>query len=368
MKRSKIAQITLFVILALILLFVVGIGIYFISNIKEEKIKIVSEKVQEVSLEVQTIKTFTDECIKKVAIESAYEFGLKQGYYEIPELFIDTNFLKIAYYYYKDKKLIPTISIFEKEFGKIIEENLLIDCTDFSIFKKLGFNIEFDEINTTTKILNDKVIIDVNYPLSIKKDNSLNTISKFTYTLLFRIGHIIDVSKELVKSVETEPYALDLTLLLNFDVDISVIHYDNCNDVYIIVDNESKIKPSDDDYVFTFAVGLENQYCKVNASYQETKLVIPYPTIENHEPILEPIPYLFADINKEFTYKLNAFDEDNDTLFYLTDGVLKNYTNVLTGLIKFIPIENQTGIHFINATVVDIKSGIDNKQFYLEIK
>lgn len=366
MRLNK-AQISYFLILGLILIFVIGIGFYFIGNLKGQKAKETAEKVQQISLEAQPVKIYIDECIKKVAAETAYEFGQRQGYHDVHKPNLDTNYSNIAYYYHKGNNIVPSKDVLEKEFSKILDENLLIDCTDFSIFENLGYGIEFDDLNSTIQILKDNLIVNVNYPLLVEKNGLKSSIGTFSYTLPFRIGHIIDVSNDLVNSIVDEPYALDLTLLLNFDVGISVVHRDNCDDIYIIVDNESKAKPSDDDYVFTFAVGLEDQYCK-DVSYQETKLVIPYPTLENHDPILDPIPYLIADVNQEFTHKLNAFDEDSDTLFYLTDGILQNYTNVLTGFINFTPKENQIGINFINATVVDIKSGMDSKQFYVEIK
>lgn len=367
MKRSK-AQITLFLVLGVILLFVVGIGIYFISNLQKEKIVKKSEKAQQLNLETLPIKTYIDECIRKVAVESAYEFGQRQGYYDVPSPNLGTNSSNIAYYYFKSKNLVPQRHILEREFSKIVEENLLIDCTDFSIFDNLGFNVEFSDVNATAQIFENQIIINVDYPLSIIKGATINSIDKFTYTLPFRVGHIIDISKELVNALVEEPYALDLTLLLNHDVDISVIHYDNCNDVYIIIDNESKMNPSDDDYVFTFAAGFEDKYCNLNVSSEIAKLDIHYPEIENNNPVLKEIPYLTANINQTFSYKLNASDKDNDILFYLTERIVKNYTNVLTGLIKFTPKESDIGIHLINATVVDIKSGTDSKQFYLEIK
>ena len=358
----------MFLILGIILLFVAGIGFYFVGSLKEQKAKTSAEKVQQVNLDVQPIETFLKECIKKVSIESAYEFGQQQGYHDTPALSLYTNYSNIAYYYHKGKSLVPKTEFLERELAKIIDENMLIECTDFSLFENLGYKVEFNDLNTTTKILKDEVIVNIDYPLSVKRGDTVVSLKKFSYKLPFRIGHMLDISKELLDAVVDEPYALDLTLLLNYDVGISVVHYDNCNDVYIIVDNESKTKPSDDDYVFTFAVSIDDKYCKINSSLEKTELKISYPVIENHEPILEPIPYLITDAGKEFSYKLSAFDEDNDTLFYLTDGILQNYTNVLTGLVKFTPTENQTGIHLINATVVDIKSGTDNKEFFIEIK
>ena len=64
----KRAQITLFLILGLILVFVIGTGYYFISNIQKEKIKEIPEKVQQVNLEAYPVRNYIEECIKKLTI------------------------------------------------------------------------------------------------------------------------------------------------------------------------------------------------------------------------------------------------------------------------------------------------------------
>lgn len=82
MKLNK-AQISYFLILGLILVFVIGVGVYFVGNLKGQKAKEAAEKVQHVGLEALPVKTYIDECVKKAAVETGYEFGQRQGYYDI---------------------------------------------------------------------------------------------------------------------------------------------------------------------------------------------------------------------------------------------------------------------------------------------
>src|SRR3989338_6650269 len=107
MRLNK-AQISYFLILGLVLLFVIGIGIYFVGNLKGQKAREEAGKVQQVNLEVQPVKTYIDECIKNAAVDTAYEFGQRQGYHDVPKPNLDTNYSNIAYYYYKGNNIVPS--------------------------------------------------------------------------------------------------------------------------------------------------------------------------------------------------------------------------------------------------------------------
>ena len=168
----------------------------------------------------------------------------------------------IAYFYYLGNNVIPSNRIFEEELSKIMEEELLFECADFSFPESEGYLISYERPNVITTILDEEVSLEINFPLVITKGEDTQLISEFSYELPFRIGHILHVSRELVDAVVEEPYALDLTLFLNQDIDVSVFNYDACNQIYILLDEESKLNEEDEDYVFSFAVLLEQEYCQ----------------------------------------------------------------------------------------------------------
>ncbi len=356
--RSK-GQITIYIFLGLLIFFVVGIGVYFIMDIGKDKIK--TEKIDS---DILPIKTFVDECIKKASIESAYKLGLRGGYYKLPEEFLDTGYVNLPHYYYKNINLMPSKEIIEEELDKYINTELN-KCINFSIFEEQGFSIFTDAKKTKSSILNNKVIIDLNFPLTIKKENVVHQISHFSYELPIRLGHIYDISKELIDKIVKEPYYIDLTFLLSRDLDLSVIHHDSCTDIYVILDNYSKNIIADD-YLFLFATKIDEKYCKfgINETFGSN---ISETSIENNQPILGLINYSIAYINKNFEYKVTASDLDNDKLFFIDDTDLFNI-HPLLGTIQFTPKTGQEGLYQINVTVVDINGGFDSQWFYLEIK
>lgn len=361
--RNRIAQIALYMILGLILLFVIGIGFYFISNLNKEKIKTSSGGIHQVSLEFSPINNFIYECVKKASIESAYRLGVQGGYYILPKDILNANYTKPPYYYFQGQNLMPTKERIEDELSKSVNE-YFNKCMNLSFFEEQGFKFSFKSIKIKSSILDEKTIINVDFPLTIAKDNIRQEISQFSYELPFRIGHIYSISKELVEKILKEPYYTDLTYLLGQDLDISVIHFDECNDIYVILDNYTD-NPKND-YLFLFAVKIDDKDCKfkINETVEE-KLNKSF--VENYPPVLDSIPYLIAYVNQTFTYNVTASDLDKDKLFFLDDTDLF-HIHPLLGTIEFTPKTGQEGLYEINITVVDINGGYDTKWFYLEIK
>lgn len=166
MKRNK-AQITLFIILAIILLFVVGIGIYFVSNIKEGKVERVLEKSQ-VQSQFEHVKFYIETCLKDSSIKSAYRLGLHGGYFVLPLDFFDNGYANLPYYY-KYKNLMPSKEVITNELTDAINSQLK-NCVNLPIFEQQGFNISFKEAKTKVSILNEILAVRVDFPLVITKD------------------------------------------------------------------------------------------------------------------------------------------------------------------------------------------------------
>ena len=249
---KKEGQVTLFIIVALVL--ISSIGIYFLIS-KPEVLETSAEKPD------SPVYSYLESCLRNAVFEAVDDFGIHQGYYEVPDLALNTALYRVAYYYFQGTIIIPGNDFFEKEFSKIINDKILEQCSDFSFFEEEDYNIDADaeKINTETRISENDLKIDVTYPISIRTNESSTRFSDFSYDLPLRIGHVIDMSRILADKIKEEPSSVDLTFLLNQDADISIVDYDECNKIYIIVDNESGI--NDEPYAFSFAVGLEEQYC-----------------------------------------------------------------------------------------------------------
>ena len=249
-KNSR-GQLTIFIIFLLVLVFAAVIYFFIGSGVQT---KIAPPKTND------PIFVYVRECVNSALFDSAKLFGLQQGYYIVPKSSLETSFYRVAYYYLRGESLIPENAFFEGEFSKISNYKISEECADFSVFKEQGYGIKSSSPVVKTKISEKDLAVSVSYPLSISTNESSYQVSAFDYHLPIRIGHILDVSRDIVDEIKKEPYSLDLTFLLNQDVDVSMQKYDRCNQIYLILDDQSKTN-DEESYFYSFAVGFSEEYC-----------------------------------------------------------------------------------------------------------
>ena len=248
---TKRGQVTIFIIIGIIIVSVSGIGYYLIKNSGTDAPK---------SQEGEAVYNYIQKCIKDSAANSAYIFGFQQGYYSAPGKALDTPDTSVAYFYYLGKNIVPSNSFFEEQFSKIMQEEILFECTDFSDFENIGYSISYGSPKVDVSINEKSADMKIDFPITINGNNT-ESFSKFEYSLPFRIGHIIDVSRNLVEELVKNPSSIDLTLLLNQDVKVSVVDYDKCNQIYVINDEKSKFSNEDSDYAFSFGALFSGENC-----------------------------------------------------------------------------------------------------------
>ena len=162
---NKRGQITIFIIVAII---VVGsIGLYFSlrENIQQEAL---------VSPQVEPIYSFVVECIEDTGEDAIYWIAQNGGYYFPPEFSTDSG---IPIYYSNGRSYVPYKEEVEENLAKYVEESLDFCLNDFSDFPES--NVSEGEIKSIVKIQEDFVIFDVEYPLSILQNGEISRIKEF---------------------------------------------------------------------------------------------------------------------------------------------------------------------------------------------
>jgi hypothetical protein len=162
---EKRGQVTIFIILAIII--VASIILFFVFRGK-------TSLNGRVNPEVVPISNYITDCIKQTARYGLYEIGAKGGYYFPPKESLDTG---EAYYVLNKKNLIPNNTKIESQIDAYIKVNLR-SCTN-GFIKFPTFNITEREISAKTSLKNDRISLDVNYPISIKKSGYTYALSDF---------------------------------------------------------------------------------------------------------------------------------------------------------------------------------------------
>ena len=232
---NKRGQLTIFIIVAILIVAIVAIYFLLIKPQKGTQ-----------GVYTAPIYNFVDECIQETAEDAIYEIGQNGGYYFPPSTSTSTG---IAYYYLNKNNIMPTEERVEAQISLFIKENLFFCTKNFVQFT--NYNISQGKINIDTTILNDKVKIEVNYPITISQGEESSVIKDFEKEIDVRLGLIYNSIAEVVNSSE---YGICLTCLYDVaeenDFYVEMLDYDENTVIIIFIDKNSEINKEDYEYVY----------------------------------------------------------------------------------------------------------------------
>ncbi len=174
---QKRGQVAIWVIIAIVILVLVILGLYF----KDEFLNFLRDSQlinrETIPKAVEPVNNFILSCIKTVGEESLSYVGVYGGYYN-PSEKVKKNNRGIPYYYYKNNLIIPPKTLIERSLSAYFNENLDYCVGDFSDFNK-SFNIKSGKVNSKVVIDKGKVIFNVKYPVTLKKNENEYQLKSF---------------------------------------------------------------------------------------------------------------------------------------------------------------------------------------------
>jgi len=326
LQKNK-AQITLYVILGIVIIVLIGLFFLFRPQI------IKPEKISQVPFELQPIKNHIDDCIKTTSLAGLSLIGAQGGHIFAKTLELETSYGNISYGYYDRKNTLPTINEMQKDISDFLEL-ALPNCIDFSLFQ--NFEITAEKLKASTKIAEKEVIIEIKYPISAKTSDSEAQLKNFLYIAPVRLGHLHGIATDIITKTVNNPKWIDLTNLDDFDVDINIIPHSPDTLVYSITDNQTDL------YLFLYAAKF-----KIN---KPPKLSLP--------------DYFEIEKGKPFLYDVNVTDPENDDLVFSDNTAMFDISE--EGIILFIP--EVPGQFPITIRVEDEYENYDEKEVLFIIK
>lgn len=214
MVEKKRGQLTIFVMAAVIFVVVI-VGYFLIAR---------SLSVGDsVSPEVSPLYNAVMDCAADVTIDSLEVVGESGGYFDLPE---KVNSLYVAYYFYEDESLAPSLEVVEEEIAKYVEQ-MFFFCAEEVYYNSPDFEVEGGEINVDVEIRkDDSVYFSIDYPFSVVKGNTSylfnEPISEVYDVRLYSIHSFIS---EMMEWQKVEPRALCINCI-----------YDRANELELFVD------------------------------------------------------------------------------------------------------------------------------------
>lgn len=237
MKNQK-GQMTIFIILAIVI--VASIALFFVFRD--------SIKFKMMSAEAESVYLFVEECINEVGVKVVYDVGAGGGYYFAPNFSTETD---IPYYYSNGKNYMPSKIKIENEISYFVNEKLFFCTRNFVDFT--NFEVSQGEIKTDIRIMGDKVVLNVDYPLKITKGKSTSVLGEFKIEIPVRFGVVYDSVAEIIKEqLNDEGICLSCILDVSLENDLyfDMIDYDDETVIFIVRDENSNVNDVLFEFVF----------------------------------------------------------------------------------------------------------------------
>lgn len=236
---NKKGQVTLFIILAIIIIAVVVLGFAlkdsFIKSGSEEETALLaslSPDLAEVREEVYT-------CSQLILEEAILETGNYAGYNSALENSLEVEDVSVNYGYFEGRNMLPSLSTTESEISEYIE-TFLPDCANLESF---DLEITAQDPEANIEILNDKVSAEISYPITIIKEGASSRINEPYYAEKeINFKSIYNTASEIVENMADNPVEIDISYLLDLGWDISVVPVDEKTAVFSIEDTTSSLE------------------------------------------------------------------------------------------------------------------------------
>jgi len=217
---KKRGQVTIFMIIGMLTLLIVGVGLY----LRQASI----EELGLAKPELVPVKNFVENCAYILGEEGIRSVGTTGGYLEIPAE-IDRNpysylapfpGFKLPYWYYEGRNTIPNlyekdgINSIQGQLNSYIKNNLKTCLADFKAFEK-EFTIKERNGVTADVVIGEKhVSINIDYPLEIvdKAKNEVSSISMFNVKLPVRLKKIYELASRIMETENKEMFLENITV------------------------------------------------------------------------------------------------------------------------------------------------------------
>ena len=218
MMYKKRGQITTFIVVGIIVLFVVGF-VLFVASEQQLGLRIFREEETE-------IHQFMGLCLEDISKQAIFYVGLTGGYVNVPEemkldeksyfSFAPKAEPKIPLWYYKGVPRFPKKELMEEVISNYTLENIDACLENFDVFRdKFDITVTGD-VTVETKITDTAVLLELNYPLEVK-EKATGIISKVTSVARahnVKLGRMydmaVDILREEARQLFFENFTIDL--------------------------------------------------------------------------------------------------------------------------------------------------------------
>lgn len=201
---GKRAQIAIFLIALIIL-----IALFGIITILAQQTRKGATLNPGTQGEVDSLKQYVQSCLDLTSKNAVWLAGRYGGYvYPLypPKLQTDYGFFVYDYEYLQGVDFengvvyLPSLEDIEDSISTYVS-NEIVECVDLTQFEQKGYSVKREIPRATTKIAENNVIVELDYPIELTKDNKKIRIENFKTTVNVRLKAVYNRSQEIIQAV-----------------------------------------------------------------------------------------------------------------------------------------------------------------------
>jgi hypothetical protein len=197
----------------------------------------------------EKIYLYVDSCVKQVSPPALQIWGKQSGYANPPVDAISHPQGKSAVYFDKGKDLMPTQEKMLEEGAKIIQEQVEA-CVQQHEFE--GVSVVPTKAQAILIVTDNNIAIKLGYPMTIAKGTETIMLDKpYNLVIPIRLKNILLGAASIVTMEKKDPKNIDLTLLLEQDIDVKITPLNSTLLLYSLIDQQSNIK--EEHFMWMFA-------------------------------------------------------------------------------------------------------------------
>ncbi len=298
---SKRGQITIFLVIGILILFLAA-GIFFtISKIKKVPLEVQQAEVLLFEWVRPSVITYVERCLKETTASGVYLLAANGGiiYPDDTSVILLTDTGLVNYGWLNGVSGFSDVKM-EQDLGQFITKYLEQCVGGFEIFQDQGIDIQpdFTRLQAVPRIGKTHIQSELTLPISIfLPTGDVITLDSFTARVTSNLGDMVDTAEEV--TVEAKD-AIDLLEFQNLPYYPVIFPYDESVTLYSLTDEQgAEDTPS---LLFLFAVGNDDRL--------------------NRKPTLQFIPDVTLHVGDRWEFLLTATDPDNDALVFQSNSAL----------------------------------------------
>jgi len=249
-ELKKRGQVTIFIIIAVLI--VAGVSLFFILKDTDTK----KQEQIEINPEIEPVYSYVQNCLDSSSEDVVYTVGVGGGYYNVEED-MSTENLGVTYHLKDGESLMPSKKEIEKEISNNIEmetENCSSDLD--SVFT--DYQIKQKNVSVETTIEQEEVLIEADFPLLIKKEDSRHEVRKFREIIPIKLGLMHEavsefISGELGSSAEGMSVKKMTEVSSDYGLEFNLFQIDREGKEFIFMVTSENQEINNETFIYSFA-------------------------------------------------------------------------------------------------------------------